>query len=339
MFSTSPATRAICWDFDGVLMMPWSHPEEPFAQTRAILKYLHEHGILMAVTSFNPAAWIALEQQGLTQYLDAFRIGCNSAWAHHDHTQYDDAKHRVDLCKGKQMADILENEWAKHSLQRQEVILIDDDKNNTSKALSAGFRALFVSDSFLGPNWRAIHQELSHMPSPNAMQLRALTPDEHNGALLKAAVALKFISKMQEHAPTKVNEALTQLGAMSKLLGPGAFPVGPKSSAAAASGTLSPTRSSSKRRIAPESTQDHSVSDLETVLAATSTSLQAFTQFHEKVRKIHSTFATGGIEVLLQQMTDTERELCAQSLANFSSHELPTDQRLRAKNLGARFAK
>jgi len=326
-----PVVKAVCWDFDGVLMMPWSHPEEPFAQTRAILKYLHEHGVLMAVTSFNPAAWIALEQQGLTQYMDAFRIGCNSVWAHHDHTQYDDAKHRLDLCKGKQMADILDNEWAKHSLQRQQVLLIDDDKNNTSRAVVAGFRALFVVDSFLGPNWRSIHLELPHLPTPDALQLRALTPDEHNGALLKASVALKFISKMQEHAPTKVNEALTQLGAMSKLMGTGA--------AGQQATTESMFRASSKRKI-DTAAQDHSVSDLDTVLAASAASLQAITQLHDKVRKIHSTFSTGGIEVLLQQMTDSERDLCSQSLGNFLSQDLlSTDQRTRAKILGERFAK
>jgi hypothetical protein len=337
MSTASAVVRAVCWDFDGVLMMPWTHPEEPFAQTRAIVKYLHEHGILMAATSFNPAAWLALEQHGLTQYLSAFRIGCNSAWAHHDHSQYDDAKHRVDLCKGKQMADILENEWAKHSLQRQEVLLIDDDKGNTSQAVKAGFRALYVPDSFLGPNWRAIHQELPQIPPPDAMQMRFLTPDEHHGALLKASVALRFFSKIQEHAPVKVNDALTQLGAMSKLLGTGAFPPGHQTP----SSTLPlPTRQASagKRKAVTVPIQDHSVSDLETILASTTTSLQEFTQLHEKVRKVHSDFPTGGIEVLLQRMTDTERELCSQSLGSFSHHDLPAEQRTRAQNLGVRFA-
>jgi len=282
--------------------------------------------VLMGVTSFNPSAWLALEQQGLVQYLDAFRIGSNKPWEHHDHTQYDDAKHRVDLCKSKQMISILETEWSRHGFQRNEVMLVDDDKENTAKALKAGFRALYVTDSFLGPNWRTLHQELSLVPSPSPMQIRALTPDEHNPALLKASIALKFISKMQEHEPTKVNQALTQLGAMSKLLGPGNPHVARRK------------RKNEDIQDKHQTPADHSVADFEIILAATISSLQAVTQIHEKVRKVASVFASGGVEVLLQQMSPSERELCANSLASHATlADLIPDQRTRTMNLRDRF--
>lgn len=324
LFNLDSVVKAVCWDFDGVLMIPWTHPEEPFAQIRAILKYLHEHGILMAVTSFNPMAWIALEQAGLTQYLDAFRIGCNFVWAHHDHSQYNDAKHRIDLCKSRQMSSILENEWVKHNLQRQEVMLIDDDKENTTAATKAGFRALFVTDSFLGPNWRLIHRELAQVPTPSSSQLRFLTPDEHDPALLKASIALRFMSKIQEHTPNRVNDALTRLGAASKQLGTGAP-------------TDAQQNTSNKRKWQPAN-QDPSVIDMQTILAATENSVKDFTQLHEKVHRVSSSYSVGGIEVLLKEITHSDRDLCAQSLALFANEKLEGDERTRASNLRSRFA-
>lgn len=214
--------KAVCWDFDGVLMMPWSHPEEPFAQTRAILKHLRANGVRMAVTSFNPVAWLALDRLDLTQYFEAFRIGSNSEWEHHDLDQYDGSKHRNGLCKSKQMEDILTREWT-GILQPPEVMLIDDDEKNTAAAIAAGFQALFVQESFLGPNWSAIHARLSHLPAPAPqLYLQQATEQQQQESALsppqsaKMLVAMKFLHKLETQFAHCVNDVLSYLGEMSK---------------------------------------------------------------------------------------------------------------------------
>lgn len=299
MSTQPPPIKAVCFDFDGVMFSPWGHPPQPFPHTRAVLHYLHRHGILLAGASFNPHAWTALEEHGLASYFSAFRIGCNKIWDHRDYSKYNDAEHRVGLCKGKQMADILANEWNDRCLDPKSIILVDDDLKNTQNAEAVGFRAFFVPDSYIGPVWRNLAVHFSHIPPPSSAEMRTFTINERDMALQKAAVAMGFLGKMEKYAPEKVNIALSQLGALSKSLGPAAPPA-----------ELNATVPGSAELETAESDMDA----LTLIVRAAQCSMN---QLCNKVISLQRKFSDNGFEVALQQLSPEERVRCAQIVGTY----------------------
>ena len=210
--------RAIAFDFDGVLMMPWTSPEESFPQIRPLLKDLVGNNIFLATTSFNPNAFHALQQQDLSACFTAFRSGCNSKWAHEDLTQYYNETHRQNLCKVQQMLDIMANEWEALHLVPCEILLIDDEIDNIRRAETAGFQTLFVSDSFLGPDWNDIYARIPHVPKPSlqTQELMRMPSDAAQIALQKVSIATKFLSCLKDRSPVQMNALLAHLGKLTK---------------------------------------------------------------------------------------------------------------------------
>lgn len=249
------------------------------------------------------------------------------------------------------MIDILSSEWASHGFQRNEMLLIDDDKSNIARAIVAGFRGLFVPDSFLGPNWQAVHAELSHLPFPSSMQYYFLTTHDHFDhssstpaspptvpLSTKFAVALKFLSKMQAHSPARVNEALTHLGVLSKPpkpkpASPPPAPHHPSNNNNSAHTTTNTPHATpathannntdaskaSKRKL-----DDERRGDLFSLVDAVNFSLQSYTLLKAKMRKLGGEDNENGgmsIEEVLKHLTPTEQALCMQALNDVVSKQ------------------
>ncbi len=206
--------RCICLDADGVLLMPYTHPEEPFEQIKFLLDYFRKCGFLLVVTSFNPDAFAALERRGLAEYFAAFRVGSNAVWAHHDKSQFVESKYG-DLSKAKQMQDILANELADHRLQPSEVILIDDDMRNCEDASLAGFPYIFVKDSYAGPQLCELFPTIT--PAPTGEDLAKIEFASRDAGIKKVRLTLQFLRVIE--AAGKTNEALTTLGGIASTTG------------------------------------------------------------------------------------------------------------------------
>ena len=211
--------RAIAFDFDGVIAVPWTNPETPFPQVRALLNYLVKNNIKLAVTSFNPNAHTALAANDLLKYFDAVRAGCNHWWDYSaKSTVYQNNLHRKQLCKSRQIADIVLNEWKSANFEPKQVLLIDDDKNNIMRAQIAGFQTLFVEDSFLGPDWTSIAAMLPHISEPtiDEKNLMCFPRSTTDIALVKISLENKFMSLLKYDTPSSMNSLLVQLGTLTK---------------------------------------------------------------------------------------------------------------------------
>lgn len=114
----------LVFDFDGVLAIPYTMPEQCYSGIPNIIKALSEQYIL-AVASYNPRAYMAIKSWNLEQYFISIRCGANHSW-HKDNIEYNE-NYRIDMEKSNQILDI-KNE-IKH-LNISGIIFFDDDQNN-----------------------------------------------------------------------------------------------------------------------------------------------------------------------------------------------------------------
>lgn len=70
----------IVFDFDGVLAIPWTNPEKPFAQVPGLIKSLFDKGHRLSVASYNPRARLAIESWGIDGYFASIRSGADHDW-------------------------------------------------------------------------------------------------------------------------------------------------------------------------------------------------------------------------------------------------------------------
>jgi len=127
--STIQNKRIIILDFDGVLCIPYTHPEEPYPHMDALLAQLLAHEFTLCVASFNPLSRPALRRWGWFERFKAIRCGSNYHWD--DETEiYSDITHRDDLCKSKQIADILESELNEFGFTPEHCAFFDDTPFN-----------------------------------------------------------------------------------------------------------------------------------------------------------------------------------------------------------------
>ncbi len=124
MLPTTP--KLLILDFDGVLAIPYTNPEEPYPQVINQLQTLHARGNILAVASFNPMCLIALERWQVKHLFTGIRAGCNNKL--NDQEIYTDQVHRIDLQKSKQIINLLDNELKYH--QHLPVLFLDDDPKN-----------------------------------------------------------------------------------------------------------------------------------------------------------------------------------------------------------------
>lgn len=117
--------RLLVFDFDGVLGIKWTMPEEYFPQIPQLLEQLAKDNLL-CVASYNPRAELAIKSWGLDKHFVCMRSGANHVW----NDIYEES-HRVDLSKAVQIINMIENEIKElEDHQQTEVVFFDDDPVN-----------------------------------------------------------------------------------------------------------------------------------------------------------------------------------------------------------------
>lgn len=120
-------SRLYFLDMDGVLAIPYSMPEQPYAHTIVLLQSLHAAGHTLCAVSFNPRAYTVLRAWGVEHLFTAIRAGCNQPWSG-DKADYSDETHRIDISKSNQISDILTTEL--RNIPHDSVWFYDDDPVN-----------------------------------------------------------------------------------------------------------------------------------------------------------------------------------------------------------------
>lgn len=96
--------KLLIFDFDGVLAIKWTMPEEYFDQIPDLIRKLSKDYIL-CVASFNPRAQVAIKNWGLEEYFICMRYGSNYTWVDIYKEEY-----RENMTKANQIIHMIENE-------------------------------------------------------------------------------------------------------------------------------------------------------------------------------------------------------------------------------------
>jgi hypothetical protein len=121
------------FDFDGVLAIPYTNPEELFPGVHALLEELRTEGHRIAVCSFNPRAYISLEHLLIAGPIDAIRAGSKHKWWEQGDGNYSDALHRQEMNKGLHIWEMIESEELEefaNGAPIERLFFIDDDPKN-----------------------------------------------------------------------------------------------------------------------------------------------------------------------------------------------------------------
>ena len=130
---TKTIKKLLIFDFDGVLAIKWTRPEEYFHQIPDLIKKL-SHNYILCVASFNPRAQLAITNWGLDDYFTCMRYGANHNWADIYKESY-----RENMTKADQIVHMIENEIDQLNNKTDElgnkfefgdVMFFDDDPEN-----------------------------------------------------------------------------------------------------------------------------------------------------------------------------------------------------------------
>ena len=116
--------RLLVFDFDGVLAIKYSMPEECYQQIPELLKQLSKTHIL-CVASYNPRAQMAIKSWGLDQYFSCMRFGANHTWKDEYQEHY-----RELMSKSDQIVNMIENEIKELDHQYSDIVFFDDSEEN-----------------------------------------------------------------------------------------------------------------------------------------------------------------------------------------------------------------
>ncbi len=61
------------FDFDGVLGVPWTHPEQPFPKVKEGLQKLHDAGKKLLLASYNPNVQVVMNRWGVRHLFSGIR--------------------------------------------------------------------------------------------------------------------------------------------------------------------------------------------------------------------------------------------------------------------------
>ena len=117
-------------DFDGVVAIPWTNPEQHYPQIPDILERLVAAGYVLAIASYNPRAFEAVKRWGLGQYFTAVRCGANHAWHMTGETYKEDDG--LEMRKHRQILSMIETDMAHLNVSVEQTAFFDDDINNIS---------------------------------------------------------------------------------------------------------------------------------------------------------------------------------------------------------------
>ena len=121
----SKPKEVLVFDFDGVLAIPYTHPEECYSDVVELMTMLKEEYIL-CVASYNPRAEVAIESWGIRDLFSVVLCGANYVWKG---KEYDD-KDRVEMRKDRQIVSIIKKELDELQIRYDQVAFFDDDQEN-----------------------------------------------------------------------------------------------------------------------------------------------------------------------------------------------------------------
>ena len=117
--------RPLLWvfDFDGVLAIPFTHPEKLFEGVPDAMLEIKRNSPnhRCVVASFNPRAELSVSCSLVGPCFAAFR-----SRTHDQISMSDDER----LCKSKQISSMIKTELAHHKFQDQDIVFFDDDMEN-----------------------------------------------------------------------------------------------------------------------------------------------------------------------------------------------------------------
>lgn len=128
--NTIDSVQLLILDFDGVVAIPWTNPEEHYPQIPEAVRMLHAAGYVLCIASYNPRAFEAVKRWGLDKYFAAVRCGANHAW----HTSGEKYKEddRLDMRKHRQILNMLETDMTEKNVNVGKIVFFDDDVDNIS---------------------------------------------------------------------------------------------------------------------------------------------------------------------------------------------------------------
>lgn len=116
------------FDFDGVLVIPYTNPVKLYPQIIPLLDTLkNAKKYKLYVASFNPTAKKELERLGVLHYFEDVRCGANFDWhheSHHSPGKYLET-YRENMSKSNQIKNMIEDED-----MFEKTYFFDDDINN-----------------------------------------------------------------------------------------------------------------------------------------------------------------------------------------------------------------
>lgn len=114
------------FDFDGVLAIPYTSPEQLYPRTEAVLRKLSAWGHHVLVSSFNPRAYTVLQPLLRDGVIHQVRAGSAIEWWH-DGGMYLDEIHRREMFKslhiGTMLRRLTSGSWGR-------MHFFDDDPHN-----------------------------------------------------------------------------------------------------------------------------------------------------------------------------------------------------------------
>lgn len=106
-------------DFDGVLAVPYTNPEEPYKGVPQLIERLDQKGYILCMASYNPRAIEAVRNWGLSHCFFGMRAGFNDVWEGDYKEEY-----RTDMSKSRQIQSMTS------ILQNKKILFFDDDPVN-----------------------------------------------------------------------------------------------------------------------------------------------------------------------------------------------------------------
>ena len=131
----------LVFDFDGVLAMPWYHPELPYDNVRELIRMVSKTHYI-CVASFNPRAKLAIDDWKQFYGYDAIRCGSNHHWS----VVYSN-KWRVEMTKSRQITAMLDELGLSED---HPVQFYDDDQENVDEVNKHQSRTAFKVDGEVG---------------------------------------------------------------------------------------------------------------------------------------------------------------------------------------------
>ena len=124
--------KIFAFDFDGVLAIPYTNPEQLFPEIDTILRTISQKGHLNIISSFNPRSYFIMKPYLDQGIITAIRAGSRIKWWESDgQGTYDDYKHRKDMHKGLHLHDMLSDELDElHISEETQIYFFDDDLGN-----------------------------------------------------------------------------------------------------------------------------------------------------------------------------------------------------------------